>query len=123
MIFRIAYASAALLAASALAATASAQDARRGKVLYQASCASCHDDSTSAIGPTLVGVVGRKAAMVAGYRYSNPLRRSEITWTPDRLESFIKDPQGVVRGNRMPFDSSLKEKDAADIVAYLGARR
>jgi len=50
-----------LLAMSA-GATAAA-DAEHGKALYR-TCAACHTGQPDALGPSLKGVVGRKAAQV-----------------------------------------------------------
>lgn len=99
-------------------APASAQDARRGREVY-AACAACHDPGPSALGPPLAGVVGRAAGTVEGFRYSGALRRSGLVWTPQTLQRFILDPQGVVKGNRMPFSGLPVAHDAADLVAYL----
>jgi cytochrome c len=64
-------------------------------------------------------VVGRKAASVPGFRYSGPLRRSGLTWTPETLTAFVTSPQTVVPGTRMPFEGLEARADAEAIVAYL----
>jgi cytochrome c len=47
------------------------------------------------------------------------MRRSGIVWTPETLEQFIADPQGLVRGNRMAFAGISDETARADLLAYL----
>jgi cytochrome c2 len=96
-----------------------AADAARGQALFQKTCASCHNSAPDALGPSLVGVVGRGAAAVADFRYSGPLRRSGLIWTRGALTAFIRSPQSVVKGNRMPFSGVAAPEDADDIVAYL----
>ncbi|HEY0436156.1 MAG TPA: c-type cytochrome [Phenylobacterium sp.] len=104
------------------AAPAPAGDARRGETLY-AACAACHalDAGQNQLGPHLKGVVGRKAAAVEDYNYSGPMRRAEVTWTPETLDAFLADPQAVVAGTKMPFSGMAGAKDRADLIAYLAA--
>jgi cytochrome c len=105
---------------AALAATtpALAADAEHGKELYQA-CIACHSEKPDAIGPSLKGVVGRKAATLEDFRYSAPMRRANLTWDDASLRAYISDPQATVKGNRMPFGGVREPKDVDDIVAYL----
>ena len=97
---------------------AAAADANHGKALYQA-CAACHSEKPEAIGPSLKGVVGRKAAALEDFRYSAPMRRANLTWDDANLRAYIMDPQATVKGNRMPFGGLSAPADADDIVAYL----
>jgi cytochrome c2 len=81
-------------------------------------CIACHTGEPDALGPDLHGVVGRKAGSVEGFRYSGPMRRSNIVWTPETLQRYLQDPQSVVPGTRMPIDG-LSSADAATVVTYL----
>lgn len=100
------------------APSARAADAGHGKDLYQA-CIACHSEKPEAIGPSLKGVVGRKAAALDDFRYSAPMRRANLTWDEANLKAYIADPQATVKGNRMPFGGVREAKDVDDIVAYL----
>jgi cytochrome c len=97
---------------------ASAADAAHGKELYQA-CIACHSEKPDALGPSLKGVAGRKAAALEDFRYSAPMRRANLTWDDANLRAYIADPQATVKGNRMPFGGLREAKDVDDIVAYL----
>jgi cytochrome c len=97
---------------------AAAADANHGKALYQA-CAACHSEKPEAIGPSLKGVVGRKAAALEDFRYSAPMRRANLTWDDANLRAYIMDPQATVKGNRMPFGGLRDPGDVDDVVAYL----
>jgi cytochrome c len=97
---------------------APAADADRGKQVFQA-CAACHTDRPDAIGPSLKGVFGRKAAALEDYRYSNPMKRANLIWDDVNLRAYISDPQAKVPGNRMPFGGLHEPKDADDVIAYL----
>ena len=110
------------LAAAALltlvSTAASAADVAHGKQIFT-SCAACHSEKPDAIGPDLKGVVGRKSAAVAGFRYSNAMRRANLTWDEADLKAYIADPQKKVPGNRMPFSGLHDPHDVDDVVAYL----
>lgn len=100
-----------------------AQDAKRGQKLFD-ECAACHSPDRAAkdtVGPSLHGVVGRKAGEGADFRYSPAMKRSGITWDAQTLNNFIADPQKLVPGNRMPYSGLPEAKDRADLIAYLQA--
>jgi len=109
----------ALIALVGLTATvAHAADVEHGKELFKA-CVACHNDQPGALGPSLKGVVGRKAAALDNFRYSGPMLRANLVWTPENLHDYIADPQGKVKGNRMPYGGLTNASDVDDIIAYL----
>ncbi|MCW5667501.1 MAG: c-type cytochrome [Piscinibacter sp.] len=110
---------AAALVAALLADTARAgADAQRGQQAYEARCAGCHSVDADRIGPRHAGLLGRPAGSVAGFDYSDALRRSGITWDAALLERWLADPEALVPGQRMGY--RLGDAQArADIVAYL----
>ena len=103
---------------AAALAPAAAADADHGKALSQ-TCVACHTEKPDAIGPSLKGVFGRKSAALDDYRYSNPMKRANLTWDEANLRDYIVDPQARVKGNRMPFAGVRNPKDADDLVAFL----
>ncbi|HEV2547250.1 MAG TPA: cytochrome c family protein [Stellaceae bacterium] len=104
-----------------LPATAAA-DATKGKSLFEA-CAKCHsitaESDSTLVGPTLKGVVGRKAASIEDFRYSSAMRASGLTWTEENIKEYITDPQAKVKGNRMALKSSFEPNEIDDLIAYL----
>jgi cytochrome c len=102
----------------ATASAADAADVEHGKELFKA-CTACHNDQPGALGPSLHGVVGRKAATLDNFRYSGPMLRANLVWTPENLHDYIADPQAKVKGNRMPYGGLTNASDVDDIVAYL----
>jgi cytochrome c len=111
----------ALLSCGLIALTSTetrAADAAHGKVVF-AQCAACHSDKPDAIGPSLKGVYGRKSAADPDFHYSNAMMRANLTWDDADLHAYLKDPQGKVKGNRMPFGGLSDGKDIDDVVAYL----
>lgn len=95
-----------------------AADPERGQALF-AACAACHTDQPDALGPSLRGVVGRKAAAREDFRYSPAMQRSGLVWTEKNLAAYLRDPAGFVKGNRMPFSGLADEHDIADLIDYL----
>jgi len=95
-------------------------DATRGEKQFE-DCASCHAFASgqNGVGPSLAGVFGRKAGTLDDYRYSPALKRSNIVWTPQTLDSFIADPQKAVPANRMPYAGMTNASERADLIAYL----
>ena len=95
-------------------------DPARGEKLYE-DCVACHpiERSVHGIGPTLYGILGRKAGGIADYCYSRALRDSGITWTAEILDTFIAEPQAAVPANRMPYAGMPDAADRADLIAYL----
>jgi cytochrome c2 len=95
-------------------------DAVRGEK-YFVDCASCHTlaNGENGVGPSLFGVLGRKAGTLDDYRYSPALKRSGIVWSPQTLDNFIADPQKAVPANRMPYAGMTNAAERADLIAYL----
>jgi cytochrome c len=84
-------------------------------------CRACHvaDAPTNRVGPHLVGIFGRRAGTVEGFRYSDALAESGIVWDDDSLSAFLADPRGFVPGNRMAFAGLRVEQEILDLLAYL----
>lgn len=101
-----------------LAQPSSAADAAHGKVLF-AACFACHSETSDAQGPSLKGVVGRKAGALEDFRYSSAMKRADFTWDVANLRDYLHDPQAKVKGNHMPFSGYANINDADDVVAFL----
>lgn len=96
-----------------------AQDVEAGKAAY-AQCIACHStDGSTGAGPTLKGIVGRKAGSSEGFRYSRSMKNAGVTWDAPSLGAYLTDPQKALPGNVMPFPGIPDAKQVADLVAYL----
>jgi cytochrome c2 len=84
-------------------------------------CAACHRTTagTNAIGPSLFGVVGRKAGTEPGFNYSPAMKSAGFVWTVKKLTAYIDNPQAVVPHNRMPFFGTHNMATAATVANYL----
>ncbi len=86
-------------------------------------CRECHsfvkDDNR--LGPSLFGVVGRKAGTEPGYAYSQSMKDANVTWTPATLDKWIADPQAVIPGNAMspPYSGLTDPAIRKKIIAFL----
>ncbi|MBS0349253.1 MAG: c-type cytochrome [Proteobacteria bacterium] len=109
-------------AASSLSFQAcAAADVEKGKDVFATECAECHSvrEGKNKKGPSLFGVVGRKAATVADASYSDALKASGITWTPDKIDAYVTAPKKVVPGGKMKYDGLASAAERAELLAYL----
>jgi cytochrome c len=107
-----------------LAGAAAAQSANDDPELaFNGHCRECHafDKGDNRIGPTLYGVVGRKAGIVPGFAYSDSVKDSGITWDEKTLDQWIKNPNAVIPGNNMGaiFSGLPDANERAKIIAFL----
>ena len=127
------YAAVLVLALSAGAARAAAIDpslggpgnAAHGEVLFKQRCSICHQPDPggkNGVGPALYGAFGRKAGQAPGFTYSDGVKASGLTWTPDKLNQWIQKPSSLVPGAKMVLAPVNVAQDRADIIAYLATR-
>ncbi|KAB7769439.1 cytochrome C [Xanthomonas maliensis] len=109
-----------LLAGALLSPSAHAAD---GSSTFLSECADCHSPTKgkNKKGPSLFGVVGRPAASVPDYTYSDALKGSHWTWTPAQLKIYLSQKSSsALPGTKMKYDGlgeDPKELDA--LIAYL----
>ena len=85
-------------------------------------CQACHSfdkGGAAKVGPPLWGVVGRPAASVAGFAYSDALKGVGGDWTYDKIFTFIKSPKAFAAGTKMTYPGEPDPLKRADILAYL----
>ncbi|MBI5322035.1 cytochrome c-550 CycA [Bradyrhizobium sp.] len=110
-----------VIAASAAASSALAQDADAGKTSFN-KCLACHavgEGAKNKVGPVLNGLDGRKSGTVEGYSYSDANKNSGITWNKDTFLDYIKDPKAKIPGTKMVFAGIKKEDEANALWAYI----
>jgi cytochrome c len=100
---------------------AAAEDAvETGKTIFK-KCALCHTTELgkNKIGPSLFGIVGRKAASVDNYNYSEAMKKFDHTWDPETLDTYLADPRATVPGTKMIFPGLKEKAEREDVIAYL----
>ncbi|ANK73333.1 MULTISPECIES: cytochrome c family protein [Ensifer] len=100
-------------------------DATAGAAVFR-KCAACHTASepTNRVGPSLMGVVGRPAASVADYNYSDAMKAFGAegrVWDEATLSEYLLSPKAMVGATKMAFAGLKKPQDIADVIAYLKA--
>ena len=102
-------------------------DVAAGEKVFQR-CASCHSitDTTNKKGPTLRGIVGRPAASLGGFEYSEGLKAfgaAGAVWDEATLDKFLQDTYGFVKGIRMVIPPVRRETERADLIAFLTSNK
>ena len=95
-------------------------DATAGEKVFK-KCKACHviDKEKNRLGPHLVGIMGREAGSVDGFKYSKAMMEAGITWDETTIAEYLADPKGYVPKNKMAFPGLKKEDDRTNVIAYL----
>lgn len=105
-------------ASTAVVAAAPDGDATRGNEIFNKRCTGCHSLDGEKEGPRLRGVYGRKSGSVPTFKYSDALKKANITWDAVSLNKWLTDPDKFVPDNDMDF-RLVKDDERADVIAYL----
>jgi cytochrome c len=112
----------AVLGLMGLSTASYAQDADNGAKVFK-KCMACHAiDEKNKIGPSLKGIVGRKAASVEGFKYSDAMlaKGAEgVIWDEATLAADLPDPKAWVPGTKMVFPGLKKPEEVTDLIAFL----
>jgi nitrite reductase (NO-forming) len=94
-------------------------DAAAGRLVFR-KCQACHsmEPGKTVLGPSLAGILGRKAGSDPGYSYSPAMKQANIVWDAESLDAYLRDPQKLVPGNKMPFPGLKTDNDRADVIAF-----
>jgi cytochrome c2 len=113
------------LALSLTTGAAFAANVANGKTIFEQRCGICHavnaEPGGPVAGPTLVGLIGRKAATAPGFMmYSQALKKHGVTWNAKTLDEFLVMPMQKVPGTTMPM-MLPDAKERGDVIAYLSS--
>ena len=105
-----------------------AGDAEKGKKVFK-KCAACHNVASGAkhkTGPNLWGIVGSKAGIQEGYKYSDWLKGAGIEWNDESLTAWVSKKKVKksyfgkdVKNSKMIFGGIRKENQINNLLAYL----
>lgn len=98
-------------------------DATAGAVVFK-KCATCHivDSDTNKVGPSLNGVLGRKAGTHPDFAYSASMKAAGdggLVWDEATLRDYLRNPRVKVKGTKMAFVGLKDDKEITDLIAYL----
>jgi cytochrome c len=98
-----------------------AADLAVGQQIFQTQCGICHAviKSKNGIGPTLFGVVGRRAGGVPGFDYTTDHKDLGITWNAATLNKYLTNPRAMVPDTTMIYPGLKDNAKRGDVVAYL----
>ncbi len=101
-------------------AAGSASDTAGPPVAF-AQCISCHSVKVglNGVGPSLHGVVGRKAASLPGYAYSDALKAVGLTWNEATLDKWLTAPMKMAPGTKMVFPGMTDPARRKAVIDYL----
>lgn len=88
-------------------------------------CYSCHSvdpKETNLSGPNLAGVIGRRAASLAGFDYSPAMKKAGadgLVWTEAALDRYVADPLETIPGTTMSFPGLHDAAERRAVIDYL----
>ena len=99
-------------------------DVALGEQMFGDRCADCHavGEGDAKSGPELNNVIGRPAASLDGFKYSDGMveaGKAGVVWDINTLGKFITKPRSVVNGSNMAFTGLRNPDDVANVIAYL----
>jgi cytochrome c len=114
---------AAMVVGLTLAGTAAAAegDPKAGETVFK-KCTACHTVTKPpkhGIGPSLVGIMGRKVGTAEGFKYSDAMKNSSVVWDEKSIDDYMKDPKNFIPKNKMVFVGLPKDIERANLIAYL----
>jgi cytochrome c2 len=108
--------------AAAVTTAALAGDVKAGKKVFK-KCKACHKMKAgkNGVGPHLVGVIGREAGAVEGFKYSKAMEGSGLVWDAETLTGFLTKPKKYLKGTKMTFNGLKKPADIENVRAYIAS--
>jgi cytochrome c len=94
---------------------------KKGKKTFK-KCAACHNAKKGAsnkIGPNLFAIINKRKASASNFKYSNALKAKGGRWNYQDLNKFLAKPKDFLPGTKMTFVGLKKDKDRANVIAYL----
>jgi cytochrome c len=115
-----------LTAAIALASSSAFADgdAKKGKKVFK-KCKSCHSMEVDKhkIGPSLAGIIGRKAGTANGFKKYKALKGADFSWDEENISEFVQNQKKFLKSKgqstKIAMRVKIKAKDVNNLIAYL----
>ena len=107
---------------------AAAGDAAKGKKVFNR-CKACHTlaEGKHRVGPSLLGVIGRKAGTAAGFTRYKGLKGADWSWDEKLLDEYLRDPRKFTKTRTKKNGSMVlkisKATDRANVIEYLKTQK
>ena len=101
-------------------------DAVRGKKVFN-KCKACHSIKAGKhkIGPSLAGVIGRKAGTAKGFKRYKGLKGADWDWDEATLDEYLTNPKLFVKSRNKRKSAMMlklkKKRDRDNVIVYLKA--
>ena len=100
-------------------------DAKKGKKVFK-KCKACHtvEAGKHKSGPSLAGIMGKKAGTVDGFKKYKALKDADFTWDEATMSEWLTNQKKFLKARDMPTKTRMnvklkKEKDRKNVIAYL----
>jgi glucose/arabinose dehydrogenase len=90
-----------------------------GAAQFTLRCGGCHEPVRHMIGPGLRQVLGRRIAGAEGYDYSSALKQVRGSWTEQRLDEFLANPNSFAPGTRMAVEGVADPEVRRQLIEYM----
>jgi cytochrome c len=113
-----------LVAVTILAAGSARADAD-GEKVFKKYCTACHtvEAGKNKVGPSLAGVVGRKAGTAPNFSYSDANKGSGVVWDAAHLDQYLENPKKFMPGTKMIFAGIKKDEERKAVIDYLAEHK
>jgi cytochrome c len=104
-----------------LAALLLTTDAVKGGKIAR-KCVACHSfkkGGKNKIGPNLYGILGQDRATVAGFRYSDAIKKKVGKWGFADMDKFLLKPKNFIPKTKMSFKGIKNASERAAVIMYL----
>jgi len=108
------------VAAAIAVSSGSAMAAGKGAKLFKKKCGTCHTvkPGKHKIGPSLAGVIGRKAGSTDFKKYK-ALKGADFTWDEENISKWIANPKKFIGKPTAMTVKVKKEKERKEIIEFL----
>lgn len=99
-----------------------AGDADAGAGVFKTECSECHSvqQGHNKKGPSLFGIVGRKAGSLPDFKYSDAVKQDDWIWSAEKLDAYLSQPAKKTNpGTKMKYDGLDDAKQRADVISFL----
>jgi cytochrome c len=92
-----------------------------GDRLFRNTCGICHtlQPGQNRLGPSLAGIIGRKAGSVTGFDYSEANKNSNVVWDEVQLDQYLSNPKQFMPGTKMIYPGMKDAEQRKALIAYL----